>query len=381
MRAVHIGREHDVEDIRITRKEGETLVAAGIEVIYITQQKTKKYSGEFIRGIQTFTYGMLINLPNIPFVSWRIKNFFSLIPAKKLALQLNGDIYHIHEVGLYAIARYLKRHGKRVIFDQHEDSPGQLYQTYLELFHNTLIAKTFQNSVIKKEKIIVENSDYIIATSEAIAKNIEKYGYGKKIAVIHNYADKNSTCGNNDNYFERDNIICYAGGLFARRGIKFVADAMKEVNGKFEFAGALDENMQRQYETAKGWEKCKYLGMLTREEVSALYNRSRIGIINNLDVPYHRNSNPNKLFEYMAVGIPIVCTSIPAWAEIVKDANCGLVVDATDSSQIADAITYLLDHPLEAKEMGNNGYKAFKQKYNWDIEKSKLLHIYEEELI
>lgn len=380
MRAVHIGQEHDAEDIRITRKEGETLVKEGIEVIYMTQEKNKKYSGELIRGIQTYTYGVFTDLPNIPFISWRIKRILSLRPLKKLALQLNGDIYHIHEVGLYAVARYLKCHGKKVIFDQHEDSPGQAYQTYLELFHNTLLAKLYKKKVIKKEKILVYNSDYIIATSEAIAQNIKKYGYDKKITVIHNYADKDSTSGNNDDYTKRDNVICYAGGLFGRRGIKYVVDAMDKVDGKFEIAGNLDENMQKQYESSKGWGKCKYLGMLTREEVNALYNRSRIGIINNLDIPYHRNSNPNKLFEYMAVGIPIVCTSIPTWAEIVKDANCGLIVDATDSVQIADAITYLLEHPLEAKEMGDNGKRAFEQKYNWDIEKGKLLHVYKEEL-
>lgn len=380
MRAVHIGKIHDVEDIRITRKEGTALVEAGIEVIYITQQKNQKYSGELVRGIQTYTYGVFTNLINIPFISWRIKNFFSINSAKKLALELNGDIYHIHEVELYAVARYLKCHGKKVIFDQHEDSPGQTYQAYFELYHNNLLAKLFQKNIIKKEKIMVRNADYIIATSEAIAKNIEKYGYNKKITVIHNYADKNSTSGNNDDYAKRDNVICYAGLLSGRRGIKYVIDAMNKVNGKFEFAGKLNVNMQHQYESSKGWEKCEYLGMLTREEVCALYNRSRVGIINNLDVPYHRNSNPNKLYEYMAVGIPIVCTSIPAWAETVKDTNCGLVVDATNSDQIADAITYLLEHPSEAKEMGDNGNKAFKQKYNWDIEKGKLVHIYEEEL-
>lgn len=239
----------------------------------------------------------------------------------------------------------------------------------------------FQRNAIKQEKIMVRNADYIIATSEAIAQNIQKYGYDKKIAVIHNYADKNSTSGNNDDYAERDNVICYAGGLFARRGIKYVVDAMEKVDGKFEFAGTMDANMQKQYESSKGWGRCKYHGVLTREEVNALYNRSRIGIINNLDVPYHRNSNPNKLFEYMAVGIPIVCTSIPAWAEIVKDANCGLIVNATDSAQIADAILYLLEHPLAAKEMGDNGRRAFEQKYNWDTEKGKLLHIYKEEIL
>ena len=376
MRVVHIGQEHSEDDIRIVRKECATLISEGIEAIYITQQKEKRYSGEKICGVSVYTYEPYKMKIDIPILTWRLNRFFSRRRAMKLAISLNASVFHIHEVELYQIARYLKKRGKKLIFDQHEDSPGQRYQIEFERYHSSSFAKASSRIANYQEKSMVRNSDLVIAASEMIAQNIKNYQIKKNIVVIHNYAHNEATRCNMDDYLERERIICYAGGLFERRGIKYVVDSMYKVNGFFEFAGKLDTMMQKVYESSAGWKNCRYLGCLSRDEVNRLYERSRIGIINNLDLPYHRNSNPNKLFEYMAAGLPIICTSIPAWAEIVNDAGCGLVVNATNEEEISDAINYLLDNPKKAQNMGQKGYAAFINKYNWDVEKGKLIKAY-----
>ena len=48
--------------------------------------------------------------------------------------------------------------------------------------------------------------------------------------------------------------------------------------------------------------------------------------------------------------------------------------------EIADAIRYLLDHPDEARQMGENGRCAVKEEFNWGVEEKKLLSLYEEVL-
>lgn len=376
MRAVHVGQEHSIDDIRIVRKECASLVTEGIDVVYITQQKDKAYFGEKICGVSVYTYVPYKLKFNIPLISVRVNLYFSRKRAARMALKLNGDIYHIHELSLWSVAKRLKKRGKRIIFDQHEDSPGQIYQNYLEVLHSRFVAAVIKKHVIHQEKSMVKNSELVIAASEMIAENLQGYKINNNIMVIHNYADKSATQCNMSDYQKRDRCICYAGGLFARRGIKYVIDAMDLVDGIFEFAGGLDNRTQKTYENSAGWDKCKYLGSISRSEVNRLYERSRVGIINNLDIPYHRNSNPNKLFEYMAAGLPIVCTSIPAWAQIVKEAGCGLVVNATNTEEIATAINYLLDNPKKAQQMGQNGYQAFMNIYNWDAEKDKLISEY-----
>lgn len=376
MRAVHIGQAHEVDDIRIVRKECASLAEAGIDAVYITQKKDKVYKGEKICGVSVYTYEPhKVKIP-IPFISPKFGRYLSRRRALKLALEMDGEIYHIHELCLWLVGKKLKRSGKKLIFDQHEDSPGQVSQIYLEKFHNKFVEFFFRRIAIFQEKSIVKSSDLVIATSEMIADNIKKYQLNDNIIVIHNYANKNVTLCNTSDYLEREKRVCYAGGLFERRGIQYVIEAMSKVNGMFEFAGELHPKLYQYYRNSKGWSKCKYLGSISRDEVNRLYERSRIGIINNLDLPYHRNSNPNKLFEYMAAGLPIVCTSISAWADIVNHAGCGLVVEATNTEEIARAINFLLDNPEIARQMGQNGYQAFISTYNWDLEKEKLINEY-----
>jgi glycosyltransferase involved in cell wall biosynthesis len=53
------------------------------------------------------------------------------------------------------------------------------------------------------------------------------------------------------------------------------------------------------------------------------------------------------------------------------------MIDPLDSRQIAQAITYLAQNPDKRAQMGMNGYKAYKDKYNWAAEERKLLDVYE----
>jgi len=80
----------------------------------------------------------------------------------------------------------------------------------------------------------------------------------------------------------------------------------------------------------------------------------------------------------MAAGLPVIASNFPLWKEIVEGDNCGLTVNPLDSREIAGAVEYLIDHPDEAKKMGENGKKAATEKYNWGTESKKLLAIYED---
>src|SRR3546814_3897042 len=57
---------------------------------------------------------------------------------------------------------------------------------------------------------------------------------------------------------------------------------------------------------------------------------------------------PNKLFEYMAAGLPVIASDFGHWREVVEPAGCGLLVNPTDTRAIARAIEHLIGHPEEA---------------------------------
>jgi glycosyltransferase involved in cell wall biosynthesis len=86
---------------------------------------------------------------------------------------------------------------------------------------------------------------------------------------------------------------------------------------------------------------------------------------------------PNKLFDYMLVGLPVIASNFPLYREVVEPDRCGLIVDPSKPEEIARAMEYLIDHPDEAREMGERGRKAVLEKYNWDKESERLLQIYD----
>ena len=88
------------------------------------------------------------------------------------------------------------------------------------------------------------------------------------------------------------------------------------------------------------------------------------------------NLSNTKFFECMYAGVPLICTDFKLWKEIVDEEKCGICVNPHDPQQIADAVSYLKEHPEEARQMGINGYNAIIDKYNWDKEKEKLLALY-----
>ena len=84
---------------------------------------------------------------------------------------------------------------------------------------------------------------------------------------------------------------------------------------------------------------------------------------------------PNKLFEAMMCGVPII-TNIAT--EIVNETKCGVIVEYDNVEQIRQAILALRDNVELRKRLGNNGRKAFLQKYNWTVMERRLFDIYSE---
>jgi glycosyltransferase involved in cell wall biosynthesis len=93
---------------------------------------------------------------------------------------------------------------------------------------------------------------------------------------------------------------------------------------------------------------------------------------------HYRLKELTKFFEYMAAGVPIICSNFPRWQELIEKTGAGIAVDPSDTEAIASAIKYLQDHPEKALEMGEMGKKAAEQEYNWGKEETKLISFYNE---
>ncbi|MCM8808341.1 MAG: glycosyltransferase, partial [Candidatus Omnitrophica bacterium] len=137
------------------------------------------------------------------------------------------------------------------------------------------------------------------------------------------------------------------------------------------------EEQRKRAISLKGWQNVEYLGYVNREKVKEIFLRSTGGMVLFLPEPNHVNAQPNKIFEYMSAGLPVISSDFPLWKEVIEGNKCGICVNPLNPEEIAEAIKYLVNNPDKAKEMGENGRRAVLEKYNWDIESKKLIEIYE----
>jgi glycosyltransferase involved in cell wall biosynthesis len=294
--------------------------------------------------------------------------------ALNKALELNSDVYHLHDPELLPIVRGLKKAGKQVIFDAHEDVPKQLKKkSYLNPLTRTLLSRVFG----AYEKVVFKIVDFVVAATPAIETKFRRLG--NVCYCVNNYPIIGELTKDLNSWAAKKNRIAYVGAIGNMRGIQQVVRAMEiqRSNVNLQLAGKFASFMEEEEARSKlGWENVTMYGYVGREQVKEILSQSVAGLVTFLPAPNHVDAQPNKMFEYMSAGIPVIGSNFDLWKEVIEENNCGICVDPNSPEAIATAIDYLVVHPEVAEKMGRNGKKAVYEKYNWDIEKQKLFELY-----
>ncbi|GAB2783290.1 glycosyltransferase family 4 protein [Rhabdobacter roseus] len=104
--------------------------------------------------------------------------------------------------------------------------------------------------------------------------------------------------------------------------------------------------------------------------------RARAGIALLKPVGDYPDSYTTKLFEYMALELPVVTSDFPLYREVVERHQCGFCISPYNPQALADNLLWLVEHPLESEQMGQRGRRAVEQNYNWATEVQTLLTLY-----
>lgn len=292
------------------------------------------------------------------------------------ALTINARIYHLHDPELLPVALKLKKAGKVVIFDAHEDFPKQvLTKPYL----NPILAKMISIFMKSYEEYVCSKLDAVVTATPTIRDKFAKFC--PNVIDINNYPLLGELTPLDKDWSKIQNEIAYVGGITKIRGIEQVVDAFSllKTNAKLNLVGTCNEKTTTEIINKKnGWNSVNALGQLNREQVREVLQKSIAGLVTFLPVPNHIDAQPNKMFEYMSAGIPVIGSNYPLWKTIIEGNNCGICVDPENPQQIADAIDRLVNDKTLAEQMGRNGIKAVNEKYNWSIEETKLFQLYEE---
>ena len=364
MRVVHLTSAHPRNDIRIFIKQCSSLAYKGYQTNLIVADGK---GNENIAEVEIIDVGRADN-------RWqRILQ----VPKKiyRTALDINADIYHLHDPELLPIGIKLKKYGKRVIFDAHEDFPKQiLCKPYLRKAIKkplSILAAWYENHACYRFDAIIAATPHIRNKFSAINDNT---------IDINNFPIIGELNSGQREYFVR-NEICYVGGYSVIRGLRELVNALPHTKDevKLNLIGTcMDTQFTNSLKESKGWEKVNELGFQDRENVKKIFERCFAGIVTFLPVPNHLDAQPNKMFEYMSAGLPVIGSRFALWEEIIEGNNCGICVDPRNPLEIAKAINDLYEQPHTAYEMGMNGQKAIFEKYNWQQEEKKLFELYEQ---
>ena len=362
LKVAHVTSAHPRYDIRIFRKECRTLAEHGYDVSLIVADGK---GDECVDGVSIVDAGLLPGRLNRIFRTTRY--------VFEKALKINADIYHLHDPELLPIGLKLKKQGKIVIFDSHEDVPKQLLsKPYLHPLFRRLISAVF--SVY--EHYVCSRLDGIVTATPFIRDKF--LAMNSVVLDVNNYP----MIGELDAevpWENKKNEVCYVGGIASIRGISEVIQSLSLIKSpvRLNLVGEFSESaVETEVKKLAGWTSVNARGQLDRAEVREVLGRSIAGLVTFHPLPNHVDAQPNKMFEYMSSGIPVIASNFPLWRDLIEGSDCGVCVDPLNPQSIADGIDFLINNLERAKQMGCNGRHAVYTRYNWDVESKKLIGFY-----
>lgn len=312
----------------------------------------KKYSS-LLKIINPFDYCALIciDYPTLQ-LGYKLKK---INPKLKL-------IYDSHEIYIETINQFFPRNGWKQIY-------GFPLIQFNQWFHSN------------RERKYIQKVDTAVTVCQSLRDYfLEKLGVTFLVlrncpSLVHipeENKEKTDAKRSNFGLDADDFVLLYQGDINPGRGLFIMLEVMKQLPSNFKFI-VLGNGML--LPTLK--DKCKnesiknvqFLGRVPYKDLMAYTQIADLGI--NLIEPINeskRLSLPNKLFEYMSVGVPFLSNDLPEPKLLVEKYNCGVLVDYSDTQSIVERIQELSKNKSLLKNLGSNGQKAIQEELNWTVE-------------
>lgn len=301
------------------------------------------------------------------------------LKAKKLAESLKADIYHAHDLNTLIPAYWAaKKTNAKTVYDSHE------------LFTEIQIWGRIERYFYRKlEAFIIKRVDKVITINNSIAGELVKRYHIEYPKVIvncppplkHGEANAYDSVLRNAAGIPLDKrLVLYQGGFTQYRGLEELIEAFTYLDESFCLVFMGYGKIRNELEVivySKGLNnRIKFLPAVPQIELLKYTSSADLGVIPYKPVSLNNYYTlPNKLFEYINAGIPIIASDLPELRRIIKGYDIGYLFDPYKSESIADAIKYVFSDKERYAAIKANTSKAAGE-YNWNKESKKLLECY-----
>ncbi len=295
---------------------------------------------------------------------WLLSRFYF---AKRELKHLDYDIAHLNSSQISDWLAPCKKKGKVVMHIREPISKGTFGFRY-----------TLFRSQMRKY------CDKIIAISFDNAKRID---LPEKTSVVYNFSEVNNNFVKEDSYFSKK--VLYLGGSAPYKGFHNMVNALEFLDNdiKVYFGGIYDSQEENEFK----FKIKKILGIgsdlrKTLRKMRQSHKTIELGLIFNvtkyigesccLIAPFAASHFARPVIEAYLNKKPAIGTNVEGMDEIITQNYTGLIVKNENGRALADAINYLCNHPIKAREMGENGFKLATEKFTCENVK-QIISIYD----
>lgn len=302
-------------------------------------------------GVLPFYPGLVIRLLLVhPLVIWHF-------------LRLRPRVVHLFMPELLPIGLLIRLFGARVVYEVQENHR-------LKFDRKPRNKHPLLQGLFNWFDQLARRYCYCVFTDDSYLR--EYHSLALPYALVHNFPDVSAAMASPKREVIAAVDLCYLGLISHDRGLDTMLAVVKKLeNSRLQLFGRITSPIVSLPDRVivHGHVEQAYAFPIMRQCVAGLALLKPVG-----DYP---DSYPTKLFEYMALGLPVITSDFPLYRSIVEAHQCGFCVDPTNVDAVTDRVTWLIRNPNEAKRMGARGKQAVCDLYYWQTEANKLVELYQ----
>jgi len=369
-------------DVRV-EKLAQTLKSAGHSVTVIARNRDQLPTIDENNGIAIRRLPKTHRLPkfvqaavNLPF--WFNPFWLWLLLRSSRNIKKNEGVIIVRDLPLVKTGILVAKIRKlKIIFDMAECYP-EMYESAAQFSNRSLTTKILKNPKIARnyEQKVIAKVDHILVMIQESKDRLIAMGVNTdKISIVSNTPPNDKFKGATHQHQGTQLRIVYVGFLSKLRGLDLLiegaaqyiknqgaADAIRiDIIGK----GAQKERLIALSNELGISESVKVHGWLDHDEVEKLMASANIGALTYRVCGHWNHTIPNKIFDYMLAGLPVLATEVIPIARILNETHSGVVCKDLDPTDISEKMVLLRD-PERRGVLGENGRSAIESKYNWE---------------